>query len=67
MSQDEADKHDLRLHRAKQLARQVEYRGLLHFIAGLHWHKGDREMTVYLEGSAEPVRPSDLILVEPPQ
>ncbi|KQW97108.1 hypothetical protein ASC94_09955 [Massilia sp. Root418] len=67
MSQDEADKHDLRLHRAKQLARQVEYRGLLHFIAGLHWHKGDSEMTVYLEGSAEPVRPCELTLVEPPQ
>jgi hypothetical protein len=66
MSRDEADRHDMRIHRAKQLARPVEYKGLYQRVAGFCWHKGDDEMTVYLEGFAEPVRPSELTIVEPP-
>lgn len=64
--QELADKHDLRIHRAKQLARPVEYQGLHRFIAGFCWHKGDDEMVIYLEGSAEPVKPSEITLLEPP-
>lgn len=64
--QELADKHDLRIHRAKQKCRPVEYRGLKHFIAGFCWHKGDDEMVIYLEGGAEPVKPSEIVLLEPP-
>jgi len=63
-AQDLADQHDLRLHRAKQLSRQVMHAGVKKFIAGLHLHKGDTEMIVYLEGSAEPVRPCDIEILE---
>lgn len=62
-----ADQHDLRLHRAKQLARQVSYQGLNCFIAGFCWHKGDAEMTVYIEGLAEPVAPTEITILEQPQ
>ena len=61
-----ADQHDLRLHRAKQLARPVGYQGLNRFIAGFCWHKGDAEMTVYIEGLAEPVAPAELTILEQP-
>ena len=64
--QDQADQHDLRIHRAKQLARPVMHDGLKKFIAGFCWHKGDREMVVYLEGSAEPVSPSEITILEQP-
>lgn len=63
---DLADQHALRIHRAKQLARQVSYKGTNRFIAGFCWHKGDDELTIYLEGSAEPVSPSDLTILEEP-
>lgn len=63
---DLADKHDMRIHRAKQMCRPVGYRGLNHFIAGFCWHKGDDEMVVYLEGSAEPVKPSEITILEQP-
>jgi hypothetical protein len=46
-SQDLADRHDLRIHRAKQRCQQVGYQGLNHFVAGFCHHDGDREMTVY--------------------
>jgi hypothetical protein len=62
-----ADQHDLRIHRAKQLARQVSYKGLNCFIAGFCWHKGDAEMTVYIEGLAEPVAPTEITILEQPQ
>lgn len=62
-----ADQHDLRIHRAKQLARPVGYKGLNRFIAGFCWHKGDAEMTVYIEGLAEPVEPSEITILEQPQ
>ncbi len=62
-----ADQHDLRLHRAKQLARPVGYKGLNRFIAGFCWHKGDAEMTVYIEGLAEPVAPTEITILEQPQ
>ena len=61
-----ADQHDLRIHRAKQLARQVSYNGTNRFIAGFCWHKGDAEMTVYIEGEAEPVAPSAITILEQP-
>lgn len=63
---DQADKHDMRIHRAKQMCRPVEHCGLHKFIAGFCWHKGDAEMVVYLEGSAEPVRPSEITILEQP-
>jgi hypothetical protein len=63
-AQDLADKHDLRLHRCKQLCKQVSYRGLNEFIAGFCSHKGDAEMTVYLEGIKDPVRPADITILE---
>jgi hypothetical protein len=62
-----ADQHDLRIHRAKQLARPVGYKGLNRFIAGFCWHKGDADMTVYIEGMAEPVAPAELTILEQPQ
>jgi hypothetical protein len=63
-AQDLADKHDLRLHRCKQLRKQVSYRGLNEFIAGFCSHKGDAEITVYLEGIKDPVRPCDITILE---
>lgn len=58
------EKHDRLLLRCKQLSRPVLHNGLKQFIAGLHWHKGDAECVVYLEGSAEPVRPRDITIIE---
>lgn len=63
-AQELADQHDLRLHRAKQLCRPVRHAGLKKFIAGLHLHKGDTEMIVYLEGSADAVRPCEITFIE---
>lgn len=63
-ARDLADKHDLRIHRAKQLNRQILHAGVKKFVAGLHLHKGDAEMIVYLEGSAEPVRPCEITILE---
>ena len=60
------DRHDLRLHRSKQLVRQVLYRGTLRYIAGFCLHKSDSEMVVYLTDSAEPVKPSELTITDPP-
>ena len=62
-----ADQHDLRIHRARQLARPVGYKGLNRFIAGFCWHKGDAEMTVYIEGLAEPIAPTEITILEQPQ
>jgi hypothetical protein len=64
--QDLADQHDLRIHRAKQLARPVMHNGLKKFIAGFCHHSGDAEMVVYLKGSPTPVRPSEITILEQP-
>lgn len=61
---DDADKHDLRIHRSKQLARPVLHNGVKKFIAGFCHHDGDEEMVVYLKGSAEPVKPSEITILE---
>lgn len=66
-AQDLADKHDLRIHRAMQRCLPVEYNGKNQFIAGFCHHHGDREMVVYLNGSAEPVRPCDITILEQPK
>jgi len=66
-ARDLADKHDMRIHRSKQLARPVLHKGLKQFIAGFCFHKGDAEMVIYLEGSAEPVRPCDIEILEQTQ
>lgn len=63
-AQDLADQHDLRIHRAKQLARPILHAGVKKFIAGFCWHKGAAEMVVYLEGVAGPVAPSDITILE---
>lgn len=65
-AQDEADQHDMRIHRARQLARPVLHAGVKKFIAGFCWHKGDSEMVVYLEGSSTPVRPADITILKEP-
>lgn len=64
--QDLADQHALRIHRAKQMARQVGYKGTNRFIAGFCWHKGDHEMTIHIEGVPEPVAPSEITILEQP-
>jgi hypothetical protein len=61
---DEADKHDMRIHRAKQLARPVLHAGTKKHIAGFCHHDGDEEMVVYLKGSAAPVRPCEITILE---
>jgi hypothetical protein len=61
---DDADMHDMRIHRAKQLCRPVLHGGVKQFIAGFCWHDGDDEMVVYLKGSAEPVRPCEITILE---
>lgn len=63
-AQDEADKHDLRIHRAMQRALPVMHNGLKKFIAGFCHHRGDAEMVVYLKGSPTPVRPCDITILE---
>lgn len=62
--QDQADKHDMRIHRSKQLARPVVHGGIKKFIAGFCWHKGDAEMVVYLVGSSAPLRPCEITILE---
>lgn len=66
LGRDEADRHDMRLHRSLQLTRQVLYRGTLRYIDGISLSHRDSEMTVYLTGSAHPVKPSELTIIEPP-
>jgi len=61
---DDADRHDLRIHRAKQLCRPVLHEGVKKFIAGFCHHDGDEEMVVYLKGSATAVRPSEITIPE---
>lgn len=63
-AQDAADRHDRMIHRCKQLCRPIRHAGVKKFIAGFCHHKGDAEMVVYLEGSAEPVRPCDITIIE---
>lgn len=63
-AQDAADRHDRMIHRCKQLCRPIRHAGVKKFIAGFCHHKGDSEMVVYLEGSAEPVRPCDITIIE---
>lgn len=61
-TRDEAEKHDMRIHRCKQLARPVLHQGTKKFVAGFCWHKGDEEMIVYLNGVTGPVRPVDIVI-----
>lgn len=63
-SRDLAEKHERILLRCRQECRPVIYEGRKNFIAGLHWHKGDIEATVYLEGRAEPVRPCEISFIQ---
>lgn len=65
-AQDLADDHDLRIIRARQRCQQVGHKGLKRFVDAFHHHKGDAEMLVYLDGSAEPVRPCDITILEQP-
>lgn len=65
--QDLADHHALRIHRAKQQCRPVEFAGKNHFIAGFCHHDGDAEMVVYLKGCADAVKPSDITILEQPK
>lgn len=62
-TRDEADMHDMRIHRCKQLARPVLHQGTKKFIAGFCWHKGDEEMVVYLNGFTGPVRPAEIEII----
>lgn len=66
LSQDEADRHDLRIHRAMQQCRPVLHAGVKKFIAGFCHHDGDAEMVVYLKGSPDAVRPCDITILEQP-
>lgn len=61
---DQADQHDLRIHRARQLARPILHQGVKKHIAGFCHHDGDEEMVVYLKGSADPVRPTEITILE---
>lgn len=61
---DEADMHDMRIHRAKQLCRPILHAGVKKHIAGFCHHDGDEDMVVYLKGSAEPVKPSEITILE---
>lgn len=61
---EDAQRHDMRIHRCKQLARPVLHQGAKKFIAGFCWHKGDEEMVVYLEGVPGAVPPSELKILE---
>jgi hypothetical protein len=63
-AQDLADKHDRLIVRCKQLCRPIRHEGTRKFIAGFCHHKGDAEMTVYLEGVRDPVRPCDITILE---
>lgn len=63
-ARDLAERHDMRIHRAKQLCRQVLHKGVKKWVAGFCHHDGDEEMVVYLKGSAEPVRPCDITIIE---
>lgn len=62
-----AEQHERRLVRCKQECRPVIYGSKKQFIAGIHWHKGDTEAVVYLEGSAEPVKPADITFIKEPE
>lgn len=66
-ARDLAELHERRLLRCKQECRPVLHKGLKQFIAGMHWHKGETEAVVYLEGSAEQVRPCDISFIKEPE
>ena len=61
---DDADMHDLRIHRAKQLCRPILHEGVKKHVAGFCWHPSDDEMVVYLMGSSTPVRPMEITILE---
>ena len=64
-AQDEADKHDLRIIRARQRCQPVGFNGAKHFVSTYCHHDGDAEMVVYLKGRPVPVRPCDITILEP--
>jgi hypothetical protein len=66
-ARDLAEKHERILLRCRQECRPVLYDGRKQFIAGLHWHKGEAEGIVYLEGRAEPVRPAEITFAKEPE
>ncbi|MRW88805.1 hypothetical protein GJ699_02265 [Duganella sp. FT80W] len=66
-ARDLAEKHERLLLRCRQECRQVLYQGAKQFIAGLHWHKGEAEAVVYLEGRAEPVKPAEITFIKEPE
>lgn len=66
-ARDLAEQHERWLLRCKQECRPVIYGGKKQFIAGMHWHKGETEAVVYLEGSAEPVRPYEILFIKEPE
>lgn len=56
--------HERLILRSRQVGRKVRYRNAYAYVATVCLHKGDVEMTVYLEGSSEPVRPCDISIPE---
>ena len=63
---DLAEYHELMLVRARHRALIVVHKGLNRQVATVCLHKGDAEMTVYLTGIAEPVRPCEITFREIP-
>ena len=59
-------KHERQLVYCRQMSRPVMYRGLQHQIAEASLYMGDTEMTIYLNGSSEKVRPCELTIPEIP-
>lgn len=64
-AQDLADDHDLRIIRAQQRCQPVGFNGAKHFVSTYCHHDGDAEMVVYLKGSAKPVQPCEITILEP--
>ena len=64
---DLAEQHERRLVRCRQECRPVLYQGLKQFIAEVHLYKGETEAVVYLDGSAEAVKPTDITFIKEPE
>jgi hypothetical protein len=60
---DLAEQHERRLMRCRQECRPMLHQGLKQFIAEVHLYKGETEAVVYLESSAEPVRPCEISFI----
>ena len=66
-AQDLADDHDLRIIRARQRCQQVGFAGTKHYVGTYCHHDGDAEITFYLKGRADPVRPCEITILEVPK